>query len=103
MHEFKLIVDLLYEGGLKKMHHSISDTAEYGDYTRGPRVINEQSRQEMKKILTEIQNGTFAKQWILENLANYPLFKAMRRISYEQELEKIGDQLRFMMPWLQKK
>lgn len=103
MHELKLIVDLLYEGGLKKMHHSISDTAEYGDYTRGPRVINEQSRQEMKKILTEIQNGTFAKQWILENSANCPSFKAMRRISHEQELEKIGDQLRSMMPWLQKK
>ncbi len=101
MHELKLIVDLLYEGGLKKMHHSISDTAEYGDYVSGPRVINEQSRQEMKKILTEIQNGTFARQWILENAANCPSFKAMRRISHEQELEKVGDKLRSMMPWLQ--
>ncbi len=101
MHELKLIVDLLYEGGLKKMHHSISDTAEYGDYVSGRRVINEQSRKEMKKILTEIQDGTFARQWILENSANCPSFKAMRRISHEQELEKVGDKLRSMMPWLQ--
>ncbi len=102
MHELKLIVDLLYEGGFKKMHHSISDTAEYGDYVTGPRVINEESRKAMQKVLEEIQDGTFARNWILENKANLPFFLARRRQSHEHQVEKVGDSLREMMAWLQK-
>jgi len=102
MHELKLIVDLLYEGGFKKMHHSISDTAEYGDYVTGPRVINEESRKAMQKVLEEIQDGTFARNWILENKANLPFFLARRRQSHEHQVEKVGDSLRGMMAWLQK-
>jgi ketol-acid reductoisomerase len=102
MHELKLIVDLLYEGGFKKMHHSISDTAEYGDYVTGPRVINEESRKAMQKVLEEIQDGTFARNWILENKANLPFFLARRRQSHEHQVEQVGDNLRSMMAWLQK-
>lgn len=102
MHELKLIVDLLYEGGFKKMHHSISDTAEYGDYVTGPRVINDESRKAMQKVLEEIQDGTFARNWILENKANLPFFLARRRQSHEHQVEKVGDSLREMMAWLQK-
>jgi ketol-acid reductoisomerase len=102
MHELKLIVDLLYEGGFKKMHHSISDTAEYGDYVTGPRVINEESRKAMQKVLEEIQDGSFARNWILENKANLPFFLARRRQSHEHQVEKVGDSLRGMMAWLQK-
>jgi ketol-acid reductoisomerase len=102
MHELKLIVDLLYEGGFKKMHHSISDTAEYGDYVTGPRVINEESRKAMQKVLEEIQDGTFARNWILENKADLPFFLARRRQSHEHQVEQVGDNLRSMMPWLQK-
>ncbi|MDY0226702.1 MAG: ketol-acid reductoisomerase [Desulfomicrobium apsheronum] len=102
MHELKLIVDLLYEGGFKKMHHSISDTAEYGDYVTGPRVINDESRKAMQKVLEEIQDGTFARNWILENKANLPYFLARRRQSHEHQVEKVGDSLREMMAWLQK-
>jgi ketol-acid reductoisomerase len=102
MHELKLIVDLLYEGGFKKMHHSISDTAEYGDYVTGPRVINEESRKAMQKVLEEIQDGTFARNWILENKANLPFFLARRRQSHEHQVEKVGDSLREMMAWLKK-
>ena len=102
MHELKLIVDLLYEGGFKKMHHSISDTAEYGDYVTGPRVVNEESRKAMQKVLEEIQDGTFARNWILENKANLPFFLARRRQSHEHQVEKVGDSLREMMAWLQK-
>ena len=79
MHELKLIVDLIYQGGLNYMRYSVSNTAEYGDYTRGPRIITDQTKAEMKKILEEIQNGQFAREWILENKANAPAFKAMRR------------------------
>ncbi|HCO12149.1 MAG TPA: ketol-acid reductoisomerase [Desulfonauticus sp.] len=103
MHELKLIVDLLYEGGFKKMHYSISDTAEYGDYTRGPRVINEQVKAEMKKILAEIQNGEFAREWILENKAGTPAFMALRRKMHEHQIEQVGDTLRSMMAWLKNK
>jgi ketol-acid reductoisomerase len=102
MHELKLIVDLLYEGGFKKMHHSISDTAEYGDYVTGPRVINEESRKAMQKVLEEIQDGTFARNWILENKAGLPFFLARRRQSHEHQVEQVGDSLRKMMAWLQK-
>ncbi|MBA1147019.1 ketol-acid reductoisomerase [Ectothiorhodospiraceae bacterium WFHF3C12] len=103
LHETKLIVDLLYEGGIANMRYSISNTAEYGDFTRGPRVINEQSRQAMREILSEIQNGEFAKEFVLENQANAPSLKAMRRKAAEHEIEVVGDKLRNMMPWIREK
>jgi ketol-acid reductoisomerase len=102
MHELKLIVDLLYEGGFKKMHYSISDTAEYGDYVTGPRVIGKESKAAMKQALTEIQDGTFATNWILENQAGCPSFKAKRRLAHDHQIEEVGDKLRSMMSWLQK-
>ena len=100
MHELKLIVDLIYQGGLSYMRYSVSDTAEYGDYSRGPRVINDLVREEMRQILDEVQDGTFAREWILENLAGRPSFNAMRRWEAEQEIEIVGKRLRDMMPWL---
>ena len=100
MHELKLIVDLFYQGGLNYMRYSVSNTAEFGDYTRGPRIINEQTKQEMKKILTEIQSGQFAKEWILENKANQPTFLAMRRSDRNHMIEKVGKELRSMMTWI---
>jgi ketol-acid reductoisomerase len=103
LHELKLIVDLIYEGGLSYMRYSISDTAEYGDYTRGPRVINEQTRAEMKKILSEIQSGEFAKAWIAENKSGRHKFLAMREAAQHQKLETVGAELRKMMPFLKKK
>ena len=103
MHEMKLIVDLLHEGGLAKMRYSISDTAEFGDYRIGRRIINEETRKEMKKVLSEIQDGTFARDFILEAQANYPMFKARRRLEAGHLIEKVGAELRGMMPWLQKK
>ncbi len=102
LHEMKLIVDLLYEGGMAKMRHSISDTAEYGDFTRGPRVITEETKREMKKILTEIQTGEFAKEFILENQAGQPTLHAKRRIAAEHSIEVVGGKLRGMMSWLKK-
>jgi ketol-acid reductoisomerase len=102
MHELKLIVDLLYEGGFSKMHYSISDTAEYGDYTRGKRVISPEVKKEMKKVLAEIQDGTFAREWILENKAGTPGFQAMRRKTHQHQIEEVGGKLRNMMPWLKK-
>ncbi len=102
MHELKLIVDLLYEGGFSKMHHSISDTAEYGDYTRGKRVVSPEVKKEMKKVLEEIQDGTFAREWILENKAGIPGFQAMRRKTHQHQIEEVGGNLRKMMPWLKK-
>ncbi|MCH3949947.1 MAG: ketol-acid reductoisomerase [Acidaminococcus sp.] len=100
-HEMKLIVDLMYEGGMAKMRKSISDTAEFGDYTRGPRVITSETKKEMKKILSEIQDGTFAKEWLLENRAGGRAhFLAMRRQHAEHPIEKVGAKLRDMMPWL---
>jgi len=101
-HELKLIVDLMYQGGLDYMRYSISDTAEYGDYTRGPRVIDEAAREEMEQILAEIQDGTFAKEWILENQANRPVFNALRHMEAEHPIEEVGAELRKMMPWLKK-
>ena len=103
LHELKLIVDLIYEGGLAYMRYSISDTAEYGDYTRGPRIVNEQTRAEMKKILKEIQSGEFARQWIAENKAGRQKFLAMRAEAADQPVEKIGRELRQMMTFLKKK
>jgi len=102
MHELKLIVDLLYEGGFSWMRYSVSDTAQYGDLTRGPRVINEDVKDEMRQILYEIQSGEFAKEWILENKANRPTFNALNTMENEHLIEKVGAKLRKMMPWLKK-
>jgi len=102
LHEVKLIVDLIYEGGMATMRNSISDTAEYGDYTRGPRVVTDETKAEMKKILGEIQNGQFAKEFILENKAGMPHFLATRRLQAEHQVEEVGERLRKMMPWLKK-
>ena len=100
LHEVKLIVDLFYQGGLAYMRYSISDTAEYGDYTRGPRVINEAVRAEMKKILQEVRDGTFAREWILENRAGRPSFLALRKRDADHPIEVVGKELRSMMPWI---
>ncbi len=102
LHEMKLIVDLVYEGGLTNMRQVVSDTAEYGDLTRGPRVINDKVREEMKKILAEIQDGSFAREWILENQANRPVYYALRNKDAQHLIEKTGNTLRGMMPWLKK-
>jgi ketol-acid reductoisomerase len=102
LHEVKLIVDLIYEGGIANMRYSVSNTAEYGDFTRGPRIINEQVRAEMKKILQEIQTGQFAREFILENQANAPTMKAMRRMAAGHSVEVVGARLRDMMPWIKK-
>ncbi|PHS03210.1 MAG: ketol-acid reductoisomerase [Blastopirellula sp.] len=103
MHELKLIVDLFYQGGLNYMRYSVSNTAEYGDYTRGPRIITAETKKEMKKILTEIQRGDFAREWILENKANAAGFKAVRRLEREHGVEKVGKRLRSMMSWIDSK
>jgi ketol-acid reductoisomerase len=103
MHELKLIVDLLYQGGLNYMRYSISNTAEFGDYTRGPRIITEQTKLEMKKILKEIQTGKFAREWILENKAGAPAFKASRRLERQHQIEKTGQKLRSLMKWIDAK
>jgi ketol-acid reductoisomerase len=100
MHEMKLIVDLIYKGGLSYMRYSVSDTAEYGDYSRGSRIINDSVKAEMKKILAEVQNGQFAREWILENQAGRPGFLAMRRQEAEHQVETVGKELRGMMSWL---
>ncbi|MEG0501504.1 MAG: ketol-acid reductoisomerase [Cellulosilyticaceae bacterium] len=100
VHEMKLIVDLINQGGFDYMRYSISDTAEYGDYTVGSRIITEETKKEMKKVLTEIQNGTFAKNWILENQANRPYFRSIRRIESEHQVERVGKELRKMMSWI---
>jgi ketol-acid reductoisomerase len=100
MHELKLIVDLIYEGGLQRMRYSISDTAEYGDYTRGPRIITDATRAEMKKILKEIQSGQFAKEFILENMSGRASFLASRRLDAEHPVELVGAEMRAMMSWL---
>jgi ketol-acid reductoisomerase len=103
LHEVKLIVDLIYEGGLSYMRYSISDTAEYGDYTRGPRIINEETRAEMRKILSEIQSGKFARDWMAENRSGRKNFLAMREAQQNQQIETVGASLRAMMPFLKKK
>jgi ketol-acid reductoisomerase len=101
--ELKLIVDLIYQGGLSYMRYSVSDTAEYGDYTRGPRIIDDMVKDEMREILAEIQDGSFAKEWILENQAGRPVYNALKRMDAEHPIELVGRQLREMMPWLKKK
>ena len=100
LHELKLIVDLMYEGGIANMRYSISNTAEYGDLTRGPRVITDETRAEMRRILTEIQNGEFAREFILENQAGAATLKAKRRIGREHQIEEVGGRLRSMMSWI---
>jgi ketol-acid reductoisomerase len=100
MHEMKLIVDLMYQGGMSYMRYSISDTAEFGDYVSGPRIIDARVQDEMRKILQEIQNGSFASRWIQENLAGRPSFNAMRRAGAQHQIEQVGSELRAMMPWL---
>jgi ketol-acid reductoisomerase len=100
MHEMKLIVDLMYQGGMSYMRYSVSDTAEFGDYVSGPRIIDEHVREEMRKVLREIQDGTFATRWILENQAGRPSFLAMRHRAAEHQIEQVGRELRAMMPWL---
>lgn len=103
MHEMKLIVDLMYQGGMAAMRYSISDTAEYGDYVTGSRIITDETKKEMKRVLTEIQNGTFAKKWLLENQVGRPTFNAMRRMEAEHPIEKVGKELREMMSWIDSK
>lgn len=103
MHELKLIVDLFYQGGLNYMRYSVSNTAEFGDYTRGPRIITDETRATMKKILEEIQNGQFARDWILENRAGAPSFKATRRRQREHQIEQVGRRLRKLMSWINAK
>jgi ketol-acid reductoisomerase len=103
MHELKLIVDLFYQGGLSYMRYSISNTAEYGDYTRGPRIVTEETKKEMKKILEEIRSGQFARDWILENRAGAASFKATRRRERQHGVEQVGKELRRMMSWINEK
>ncbi|MEE8423333.1 MAG: ketol-acid reductoisomerase, partial [Thermodesulfobacteriota bacterium] len=102
LHEMKLIVDLVYEGGISNMRYSISNTAQFGDLTRGPRVITEETKKEMKKILGEIQDGKFAREWIIENKAGRPVFNALTKKGEEHQVENVGEKLRGMMPWLSK-
>ena len=102
LHEVKLIVDLIYEGGIANMRYSISNTAEYGDYTRGPRIVTDETKKEMKKILNEIQTGQFVRDFMQENAVGQPSFKAMRRRSAEHQIEEVGGKLRAMMPWIAK-
>lgn len=103
LHELKLIVDMINQGGLSYMRYSISDTAEFGDYSRGKRIVTDETRKEMKKILAEVQDGVFAKEWILENQANRPSFTAIRKREQNLQIEKVGEELRKMMPWTNKK
>jgi ketol-acid reductoisomerase len=103
LHELKLIVDLIYEGGIPFMRYSVSDTAEYGDLTRGKRIITPETREEMKRMLKEVQTGSFAKEWILENRVGRPMFNALRKKEAEHPIEEVGKKLRSMMGWLQEK
>jgi len=102
LHELKLIVDLMYEGGIANMRYSISNNAEYGDFTRGPRIITEQTKDEMRKILRDIQTGAYAQEFLLENMTGATKLNAMRRIAREHQIEIVGEKLRAMMPWLKK-
>jgi ketol-acid reductoisomerase len=99
LHELKLIVDLMYRGGMSFMRYSISDTAEYGDYTRGPRIVTEGTKAEMRKILEEIRSGQFAREWLAENRKGRPEFERMRAQDKDHQLERTGRELRAMMPW----
>ena len=100
VHEVKLIVDLIYEGGIANMRYSISNTAEYGDYVSGPKIIDDGVRERMKQVLADIQSGRFTKDWMLENEAGQPSFKAQRRLAAERDIENVGEKLRAMMPWI---
>jgi ketol-acid reductoisomerase len=100
VHEVKLIVDLIYEGGLANMRYSVSNTAEYGDYTRGPRIVTDETRAEMKRILAEIQSGQFTREWMLENKVGQAGFKTVRRLQADHGIEEVGERLRSMMPWI---
>ena len=102
LHEMKLIIDLIYEGGFSRMRYSISDTAQFGDFMAGKRIITAETRAEMRKVLAEIQSGEFAQRWILENMTNRPVFNAIDRREKEHQIEKVGERLRQMMPWLNK-
>lgn len=102
LHELKLIVDLIYEGGLSRMRYSVSNTAEYGDYMIGPRIITEETREEMRQVLLEIQDGTFARNWMLENQVKAPQLNAIRKMEAEHPIEEVGAELRKMMSWLKK-
>ena len=99
-HEVKLIVDLIYEGGIANMRYSVSNTAEYGDYITGPKIITDDTKSRMKEVLADIQSGTFTRNWMMENKVGQPNFKAMRRITAEHDIEKVGEHLRGMMPWI---
>ena len=103
LHEMKLIVDLMYQGGMAAMRYSISDTAEYGDYMIGNRIVTDETKKEMKKVLTEIQDGTFARNWLMENQVGRPQFNAVRRMEAEHPIEKVGKELREMMSWIDTK
>ena len=100
LHEVKLIVDLIYEGGIANMNYSISNTAEYGEYVTGPRIVTAETKAEMKRVLTDIQSGKFARDWMLENKVNQASFKATRRINNAHQIEEVGEKLRAMMPWI---
>jgi ketol-acid reductoisomerase len=102
LHEVKLIVDLIYEGGIANMNYSISNTAEYGEYITGPRIITPETKAEMKRVLADIQSGRFARDWMLENKVNQASFKATRRRMAEHDIEVVGEKLRAMMPWIKK-
>jgi ketol-acid reductoisomerase len=102
LHEVKLIVDLIYEGGIANMRYSISNTAEYGDYVTGPRIVTSETKAEMKRVLEDIQSGRFTRDWMLENKAGQPSFKATRRLQAEHQIEEVGAKLRAMMPWIGK-
>jgi ketol-acid reductoisomerase len=103
LHEVKLIVDLIFEGGIATMNYSISNTAEYGEYVSGPRIINDATRAEMKRVLADIQSGKFTRDWMLENKVNQTSFKATRAKLAEHPIEKVGEKLREMMPWIKAK
>jgi ketol-acid reductoisomerase len=102
VHEVKLIVDLVYEGGIANMNYSVSNTAEYGEYMSGPRIVNDATKAEMKRVLADIQSGKFARDWMLENKVNQTSFKAMRQRLAEHPIEQVGEKLRAMMPWIGK-
>jgi ketol-acid reductoisomerase len=102
LHELKLIVDLMYEGGLSRMRYSISDTAEFGDYMTGPRIVTDETKKEMRKVLSEIQRGEFAKKWILENQAGRPSYNSIKQAEAAHPIEEVGARLREMMSWVQK-
>jgi ketol-acid reductoisomerase len=103
VHEVKLIVDLIYEGGIATMNYSVSNTAEYGEYVSGPRIVTDETKAEMKRVLADIQSGRFARDWMLENRVNQTSFKAMRAKCANHPIEQVGEKLRAMMPWIKQR